>query len=79
MVSTVVEERVGILESIVEAQSYNVNDVDAKIKKLMDLMPDELDVGTDLAKYVQDASRKLCEFTLADLSQKFSDHKTATA
>ena len=53
--------------------------MDAKIKKVMDLMPDELDVETDLAKYVQDAARKLCDFTVADLQQQFSEHKTTTA
>lgn len=53
--------------------------MDAKVKAVMALMPEELGGETDLAKYVQDASRKLCEFTLADLQQQFSDHKTLTA
>jgi len=69
LISTAIEERVGILESMLEAQSYNVNDVDAKVTALMEMMPEELGGENDLAKYVQEASRKLCEFTLADLQQ----------
>jgi hypothetical protein len=47
-----IEERVGILESIVEAQSYNVNDVDKKVMDLVGLMPEELGGENNMAAYV---------------------------
>jgi len=49
LVRGILEERVGVLESLVEGQAINVNDVDTKFTSFLACMPPDLDRERDMA------------------------------
>jgi len=49
LVRGILEERVGVLESLVEGQAINVNDVDKKFTSFLAYMPPDLDRERDMA------------------------------
>jgi hypothetical protein len=64
LINKLIEERVGLLESMVENQAYNINDLDSKVTKFKEQMPPDMDTEIDLGVYVRDMAKKLCEAEL---------------
>ena len=58
LISTILEERIAVLESVVEGQTVSVNDIDKKCANFLDYMPPGLDQEKDMAWYIKEVSKK---------------------
>ena len=78
LVGGILEERVGILESLVEGQAINVNDVDKKITSFLAYMPSDLDRERDMAEYIKEVVKQHCGEEVQTFAGKLDEFKAIT-
>ena len=59
MVNNAVEDRIGVLESVIENQTFNVNEMENKFSNFMSYMPTGLSRDQDLTFFIREAARQL--------------------